>query len=100
MRCLNHVSKLITKTMKPHLPVYEHQKGEATQPPGQSGGRVPVQVLGRRTREQEDLGGLLVGELGGLDRGGVVVNFRLAVKRHNCVQMHTLYSLLPLTCTP
>lgn len=63
------------------LPVYEDQQGEASEPPRQSVGRVPVQVLRWGTREQEDLGGLLVGELGGLDRGGVVVNFILAVQR-------------------
>ena len=62
--------------------MYEKEQGEATEPPGQSGGRVPVQVLGCGMRKQEDLGGLLVGELRGLDRGGVVVNFRLAVQTH------------------
>lgn len=49
------------------LPVHEHQQGEAAEPPGQSGGRVQVLPLGGGAREQEDLGGVLVGELRGLD---------------------------------
>lgn len=79
------------------LPVNEQQQGEAPEPPGQSGGRVQVLLLGHRAREQEDLRGLLVGELGGLHRGGVVVNFRLIEK--NMIQLctrNTLNSLLPV----
>lgn len=63
-------------------PVHEQQQGDATKPPGQSGGCVQVQVLGCGTREQEDLGRLLVGELWGRDHGGVVVHFRLEVETH------------------
>lgn len=47
--------------------MYKEQQGEASQPPGQRGGRIEVQVLGCGMREEEDLGSLLVGELGGLD---------------------------------
>lgn len=62
--------------------MHEQQQGDATEPPGQSGGCVQVQVLGFRMREQEDLGRLLVGELWGRDHGGVVVHFRLEVETH------------------
>ena len=64
--------------------MYEQHQGNAPQPPGQSGGCVQVQVCGFGTGEEEDLGGLLVGELRGRDHGGVAVDFRLAVEKHKC----------------
>lgn len=96
--------RILFRSMHIHVPVlylspvYEHQQGEAAQPPGQSDGRVQVQVQACGTREQEDLGGLLVGELGGLDRGGVVVNFRLAVRRHIQLQQQTNRGLVVVVC--
>ncbi len=65
--------------------MYKQQQGEATEPPGQSGGRVQVQVLCCRTREQENLGGLLVGELRGRYWGGVIVNLRLTAEKTQAV---------------
>lgn len=62
---------------KSYAPVDEQQQGEATKPLGQGAGCVQVQVLGGWAREQEDLGGLLVGKLGGLDHRGVIIHFRL-----------------------
>lgn len=62
-------------------PVYKHQQGEATELPGQGGGRVPIQVGRFGLREEEDLGGVLVGERRERDVGGVIVDFSLAAGR-------------------